>query len=184
MTDAILDPVDLVTERLLLRRFRAEDAALVELYVSDARVARMTERIPHPYPPGMARGFVTRAAAGTPGEASWAIDAGPDTSGGLVGAITLRIAAPGSGRIGYWVAPAFWNTGYASEATAAVVKHAGRLGLSELTARVFQDNAASVRVLMHSGFDYTGDGEAYSVARGGMVPTHEYRREVSEEVAR
>ncbi len=177
MPDAILEPVDLVSERLRLRRFRRDDAALVGLHASDARVARMTERIPHPYPPGLAESFVTRAACGGPSEVTWAIDiAADDASGGLIGTITLRMTSPGSARIGYWVAPAFWNTGYASEAAGAVVAYAGALGLEEVTARVFQDNAASVKVLLHAGFDYTGDGEVYSVARGGMVPTHNYRR--------
>lgn len=176
MSAALPEPVDLFTQRLRLRRFRPDDAALLALYSSDPRVARMTERIPHPYPPGLAEDFVARAAAGRADEVAWAIDADDGASGGLIGAIVLRIPEPGRGRIGYWIAPAFWNTGYASEAAVAVVGHAGRLGLGEVTARVFQDNAASVRVLLHAGFEYTGDGEAYSVARGRMVPTHEYRR--------
>ena len=182
MSVPALEPVDLFTERLHLRRFRRDDAGLVQLYASDARVARMTERIPHPYPPGLAESFVARAAAAAPGEVTWAIDtaavpdAETDGGGALIGAIALRLEPSGGGRIGYWVAPAFWNTGYASEATAAVVAHAATLGIPEVTARVFQDNAASVLVLMHAGFDYTGDGEVYSVARGGMVPTHTYRR--------
>lgn len=187
MSAPILEPVDLFTERLHLRRFRRDDAGLVQLYASDARVARMTERIPHPYPPGLAESYIARTAKGAPGEVSWAIDVvgpGADGAGGLIGAVTLRMEAAGGGRLGYWVAPAFWNTGYASEAAGAVVAHAATLGLPEVTARVFQDNAASVRVLMHAGFDYTGDGEAYSVARGRMLPTHTYRRILAEGAAR
>ena len=48
MSAPILEPVDLFTERLHLRRFRRDDAGLVQLYASDARGARMTERIPQP----------------------------------------------------------------------------------------------------------------------------------------
>jgi RimJ/RimL family protein N-acetyltransferase len=176
MAETVLEPADIVTERLRLRRFRRSDAALIELHCSDARVARMTERIPHPYPPGLAESFVQRMAAGRPDEVGWAIDAGGEEENGLIGAITLRLPAPGTARIGYWLAPAYWGTGYATEATEAVVGFAARAGLGEVTARVFQDNPASVRVLLRAGFAYTGDGEAWSVARGRMVPTHEYRR--------
>jgi RimJ/RimL family protein N-acetyltransferase len=41
-------------------------------------------------------------------------------------------------------------------------------------ASVFQDNPASARVLTNTGFQYLGDAEAYSVARGATVPTWTY----------
>ena len=176
MAETVLEPVDIVTERLRLRRFRRSDAALIELYCSDPRVARMTERIPHPYPPGLAESFIQRVASGTTGETGWAIDAGEEAENGLIGTIMLRLPEPGVARIGYWLAPAYWGTGYASEAADAVIGFAAESGLREVLARVFQDNPASVKVLMRAGFSYTGDGEVWSVARGGMVPTHEYRR--------
>ena len=46
MPQIIRAPDEILTERLRLRPVRPSDAALVELYASDARVARMTERIP------------------------------------------------------------------------------------------------------------------------------------------
>ena len=176
MPETDLQPVDIVTERLRLRRFRRSDAPLIELYASDARVARMTERIPHPYPPGLATSFVERVARGAPDAVGWAVDAGGDGENGLIGTIMLRLPEPGTARIGYWLAPAYWGTGYASEAAEAVVGFAAAAGLGEVAARVFQDNPASARVLLHAGFAYVDDGEAYSVARGSMVPTHNYRR--------
>ena len=75
MAETVLEPVDIVTERLRLRRFRRSDAPLIELYASDARVARMTERIPHPYPPGLAASFVERVARGAPDAVGWAVAA-------------------------------------------------------------------------------------------------------------
>ena len=92
----------------------------------------------------------------------------------------LRLDAPGSARLGYWLAPAFWGTGYASEATEGVVGFARAAGFRALTARVFQDNPASVKVLLHAGFAYVDDGEVYSLARGTMVPTHNYRLALGE----
>ena len=183
MSETILQPVDIATERLRLRRFRPSDAALVELMASDRRVAWMTERVPHPYPPGVAAGFVDRVAAGTADEIGWAIDTdlgSDDVENGLIGTIMLRLvgqpeAEGRSARVGYWLAPAFWGTGYATEALGAIVGFAREAGFDALTARVFQDNPASVKVLMHAGFAYVDDGEVYSLARDAMVPTHNYR---------
>jgi RimJ/RimL family protein N-acetyltransferase len=179
MSETILQPVDITTDRLHLRRFRRSDAALIELMAGDRRVAWMTERVPHPYPPGLAAGFVERVAAGTPDEIGWAIDTesgtGDEVENGLIGTIMLRLDAPGSARVGYWLAPAFWGTGYATEALEAIVGFARDAGFRELTARVFQDNPASVKVLLHAGFTYVDDDEVYSLARGTMVPTHNYR---------
>ena len=43
-----------------------------------------------------------------------------------------------------------------------------------LFAAVFQDNPVSARVLTNAGFDYLGDAEAFSVARGATVATWTY----------
>jgi hypothetical protein len=41
-------------------------------------------------------------------------------------------------------------------------------------AEVFQDNPGSARVLTNAGFEYLGDAEAFSVARGTTAPTWTY----------
>jgi len=89
--------------------------------------------------------------------------------------LSLKPLDRAQNQIGFWVAPAFWNAGYASEAVRAVIKanpHKART----LFAEVFQDNAASAHVLVNAGFDYLGDAEAYSVARRATVPTWTYIR--------
>lgn len=174
-TTLLIEP-EIATPRLRLRPLRARDAALVGLYCSDRRVALATESIPHPYPPGAAEAFIERAGAAGTEERHWALDSGEDGGNGLVGLISLRPKGEGLAEIGYWVAPAFWNTGYASEAVEALVGRADAAGLGELVAEVFQDNPASVRVLTRAGFAWEGEGEAFSLARGAMVPTFRYRR--------
>lgn len=167
---------DLITQRLRLRRLAPSDAGLVHLYASDARVARMTTSIPHPNPPGGTEAFIGRILRPGARETVWALDAGADGENGLIGLISLKPMSEDLASIGYWVAPAFWNAGYASEAVDAVVAEANRQGLAGLAAEVFQDNVASARVLTRAGFAYVGMGEAHSVARGGMAPTFVYRR--------
>jgi len=180
MSGTVQPQPELRTPRLRLRPLRPADAGLIEIYSSDAKVARMTARIPHPYPPGLAETVVERAIARSGPATVWALDAGEDAENGLIGLIELEATGPGRADLGYWVAPAFWNTGYASEAVEAIVAHAGAAGLRELTASVFQENAASVKVLLRAGFAYVGEGETHSVARGAMVPTFRYHRMLAE----
>lgn len=48
-----------------------------------------------------------------------------------------------------------------------------------LTARVFQDNVASVKLLTRAGFAFEGVSDSYCLARAAMVPTFRYRRALS-----
>jgi len=85
--------------------------------------------------------------------------------------------ARGQSEIGYWVAPAFWNTGFASAAVRALIG-ANPQHNRTIFAEVFQDNPGSARVLTNAGFQYLGDAETFSVARGGRVPTWTYLRKL------
>lgn len=165
-------------ERFVLRPLRRSDAGLIQLYASDARVANMTTTIPHPYPPGAAEAFVERTLAdGSHTRAVWALDGSAEGSSELLGLVSLARLDRDQAEIGYWVAPALWNAGYASEAVNAIVA-ANPLGSKALFAAVFQDNPGSARVLTNAGFEYVGDAEAHSVARGANVPTWTYIRKL------
>jgi RimJ/RimL family protein N-acetyltransferase len=164
----------LATGRLELRPLRPSDAGLIGLYASDARVARMTTSIPHPYPPGAAGAFVAASLSGRRAERTWVMDATPADGAELVGLISVRPAGDGAEEVGYWVGPPFWNTGYASEALAAIVRHRLAAGVRKLSAHVFDDNPVSARVLVRAGFRPDGARAAHSVARGGMVDGRTY----------
>lgn len=171
--DTIVNQPVIETERLMLRPLRRSDAGLMELYGSDERVARMTRTIPHPLPPGATEAFVARALSDDRHEDIWVLDGSANGIGEMLGVIALERMDREQSEIGYWVAPAFWNTGLASEAVRALVE-ANPQGNRTMFASVFQDNPASARVLTNTGFEYLGDAEAFSVARGAAVPTWTY----------
>lgn len=158
--------------RFDLRPLRGSDAGLIALYAGDERVARMTTSIPHPFPPGAAEAFIARALADG-GEQVWAMDGTRTGLGELLGLISLKHTGEGSAAIGYWVAPALWHLGYASEAVEAMVA-ANPTGLRVLRAEVFQCNPVSARVLTRAGFRHTGEAESFSVAQNRTVPTWTY----------
>lgn len=173
--DQIVDQALVSTERFDLRPLRRSDVGLIEHWAGDERVARMTTSIPHPLPPGAIEAFVGRALAAARDEDVWAIDGTRAEGPELMGLISLQKLDADQAEVGYWVAPIFWNTGLASEALEALIA-ANPLNNRSVFASVFQDNPASARVLSHCGFDYLGDAESYSVARGALVPTWTYSR--------
>lgn len=165
------------TPRVDLRPLRRSDMGLIEMYAADKRVARMTTSIPHPMPPGMTEAFVTRAMAEDRVEDVWAMDGTREGGPEVMGLISLERMDRNQSEVGYWVAPAFWNTGLASDAVRALVD-ANPMDNDTMFASVFQDNPASARVLTNCGFAYIGDAESYSLARGAQVPTWTYSKKL------
>jgi RimJ/RimL family protein N-acetyltransferase len=163
--------------RLVLRPVRKSDAGLIALYAGDRRVAEATRSIPHPLPPGAAEAFVARMIAAQGPEIAWVMDGSASGLGEVLGVISLKQMDRGQSEIGYWVAPAFWNAGFASEAVRALVA-ANPLGSRTIFAEVFQDNTGSARVLTNCGFEYIGDAESFSVARNARVATWTYLKKL------
>jgi RimJ/RimL family protein N-acetyltransferase len=171
--DTIVNQPVIETERLILRPLRRSDQGLLEMYSADERVARMTRSVPHPLPPGATEAFIARSLGEKRDEDVWVLDGSTHDHAEVMGVIGLERMDRDQSEISYWVAPAFWNTGFAQEAVRALVE-ANPLENKTIFASVFQDNPASARVLTNTGFEYLGDAEAFSVARGATVPTWTY----------
>ena len=162
-------------DRFVLRSLQASDRGLIRMYTSDECLARNTESIPHPLPPGATKAFIERGLAENSQHDIWVIDGFDHGLAEVLGVIALKRLDDWQSEIGYWVAPAFWNTGFASEALGAIVE-ANPQGAETLFGQVFQDNPASGKVLTHCGFQYLGDAEVFCVARDAAVPTWTYLR--------
>lgn len=161
------------TDRFVLRPCRKSDAGLIAMYAADERVARGTRAIPHPLPPGSIEAMIDRATRPDRTEDVWVIDGSANGHAEALGLISLERMDRSQSEIFYWIAPAFWNSGFASEAVRALIA-ANPHQADRIFAEVFQDNPGSARVLTNCGFDYLGDAEAYSVARNATVPTWTY----------
>lgn len=175
-------PVTIDAGRFSLRPARRSDAGLISLYTSDRRLAEGTRSIPHPLPPGAAESYAAQAMKTGTDEDIWVMDGSGSGLPEVLGVISLKRMEDGKAprwqsQVGYWVAPAFWNTGIASEAVAALIA-ANPQGSKYLFAEVFQDNPGSAKVLIHNGFSYLGDAETFSVARSARVPTWTYVRKL------
>lgn len=164
--------------RFVLRPVRKSDAGLFALYAGDRRVAEATRSIPHPLPPGAADAFVTRAMAAREDEDIWVMDGTASGLPEVLGVINLKrmdVArfSRDQSEVSFWVAPAFWNLGIASDAVRALIA-ANPQNNKTVVAEVFQDTPGSARVLTNAGFQYLGDAESYCVARAACIPTWTY----------
>ena len=167
------------TKRLTLRPPWPEDAAALATAIGHDAVIRNLARVPLPYTLADAEAFAKHPRA--PDEAVFLIVA-HDGAPRLVGGIGLH-AEEDVAHLGYWLTPAAWGRGYATEAGRAVVEMARTaLPLRRLRASHFADNPASGRVLAKLGFRRTGEVVAKrSGGREGVTPTVGYALDLEEE---
>ena len=176
------DVLQIETKRLVLRPLVQSDAPRFARFINDPVIAANTARIPHPYPPIAAEGWLLIRAVRKPLERDFVFAAHVPGEGliGLLGAHGMGLPSEKNGavEIGYWFGRPYWGQGYASEAVRAFVAEAQSLG--PLEAGHFVDNPASGRVLQRAGFSYTGETqEMFSLGRGKRVHSLRMRHEAS-----
>lgn len=177
MTPRDLTTTVVDTDRFVLRPLQMSDQGLLEMHLGDTRVANMTRSIPHPLPPDYIAGRIERANEDDSANDYWVIDGSALGHAEVMGVVKMTKLDRNQSELRYWVAPAFWNAGIATHAVEAILK-ANPQGACDIYAEVFQDNPGSARVLTNAGFDYLGDAEAFSVARGSVVATWTYVRKM------
>jgi RimJ/RimL family protein N-acetyltransferase len=139
----------LVTERLLLRRSRPEDAETISAYRRDPDVNRY-QGWKRTDPEGVRR-EIEEMAGRVPGEpGGWVQLTVEEGRGGLlVGDVGLSLAddEPGVIKVGYTIAPEFQGRGYGTEAVRALVAYAlDTLGADVVRAYADAENVPSIRV--------------------------------------
>lgn len=144
------------TDRLLLRRLRAEDAPALAAVLGDAEVMRysmgvLTGEGIADWLRDQVEGYTRR------GFGPWAVIL--RQTGGLIGYCGLFELPDVGGQpaieIGYRLARSSWGHGYATEAVRAVRDYAfATLGLTRLIALIDPANTASIRVAEKVGMVY------------------------------
>lgn len=149
------DPIE--TRRLLLRRWRPDDAESLQDVLAESREA--LERWTPWVLSGTAspddlreklRGYAAAFAGGT--EWRYAILSREDSC--ILGGVSLHPrVGPETIEIGYWIATSATGHGYATEAAAALTAEAFRMpGIERVEIRCVPANAASMRVPQRLGF--------------------------------
>lgn len=179
---AVAMPVPtLRTERLELRAWREEDRAPFAALNADPEVTRWIGD-GSPLTPAESDALVDRIREhwGGRGFGLWAVE--ERAGGAFVGFAGLAVpwflpAVLPAVEVGWRLAPAAWGRGYATEAGAAALEHAfGPLGLAEVIATIFPQNARSIRVAEKLGLSFTGT----RLHPAGGRPISIYRRSAQE----
>lgn len=72
--------------------------------------------------------------------------------------------------LGYWLLPAHWKKGYASEAAAKVIEHAfNEMNIHRIKAECEDDNAGSIATLKKLGFVYEGTQRECEIKDGRFL---------------
>lgn len=170
------------TKRLTLRPGWPEDAPALAAAIAHEGVATRLAHVPWPYSLADAESFLAHAAVA--GDLHLLILAHEDGRPRIAGATALTRSGDAHS-LGYWLTPSAWGRGYATEAGEAmldIARHA--LGIRRLVAHAHADNPASQQVLRKLGFRATGRALRPSRARGGLVPSVSFARELDEEPRR
>jgi len=163
------------TDRLLLRAFEPEDARTVQWLAGAPEVALTTQHIPHPYEEGMAETWIASHQPSWEAGQHLTVAVTNDTDG-VVGAVGLHINRDHRrGEIGYWIGVPFWNRGYATEASMALVRFGfEELELNRVQARHMVRNPASGRVMEKLGMKFEGILREHALIRGRFEDTAIY----------
>lgn len=177
---------------LRLRAIRSNDAsAITALLKGDTELALQTATIPVPYTIEDARNFLRSADP----HQIFAITVEGNLVGmiGMIGADGMfgagEIPHPPANQkpkqdkdqpleVGYWIGRIHWGRGYATSALRLIIEKAQRRGIPRLTALVFPDNAASIRVLGNNGFICQGEVHRNLRQRGGNRRLLQFQREL------
>jgi len=165
------------TERLFLRPGWPEDAPELARAIAHESVVRMLARVPWPYREEHARDWLeTQRDPYLPN----LLITLPDEGARIVGVCGLH-HEDAEIEVGYWITPAYWGRGYATEALRGLLSLARLAGHCRLVSRHAADNPASGRVLRKAGFVPTGRSQRfYGLGRGGQVEATEYALELCE----
>lgn len=146
------------TERLLLRRFKSDDASKVAVICNTDEVYKGTLALPHPYTEESAICWISHHDENFEKNLYYDYAITDKYTGELYGCIGIGVDLNSNmGEIGYWVDPNHWNKGIATEAAKAIIKYGFEVKkFHKINARFFTYNPASGRVMEKAGMQKEG----------------------------
>lgn len=151
----------LQTERLLLSQLTANDIPQIIHLAANKRISDYTLNLPFPYQENDAIFWLNLANQGFKNGTHLILAVRQKGNHSFMGGIGLTIEQRfNRAEIGYWLGEPFWNQGYMSEATKALIRFGfDMLGLHKLTSSHFALNPASGKVMQKCGMKKEGELE-------------------------
>jgi RimJ/RimL family protein N-acetyltransferase len=147
------------TERLFLTELKAADIPHIVRYAANKSISDNTLHIPFPYSEKDAVYWIHLANQGLRNNTHFIFAIRLKTGDEFIGGIGLTIEQKFfRAEIGYWIAEPFWNQGYTTEATKAMIEFGFHdLGLNKITSSHFEHNPASGKVMVKCGMTKEGE---------------------------
>lgn len=164
------DPI-LETERLILRRFRLEDAKSVAKHCNNPSLTKWTKTIPYPYSEQDAINYIKSNLEAWKLEKTYTFAIVLKETDELIGSIAITHDAKNhNGELGYWIAETYWGKGYATEASLRMIQFAFEAkGYHRIYARHMKPNVASGRVMQKCGMVLEGELKDHVYQNGQYV---------------
>jgi len=168
--------MQLVLERCTVRPWRMDDAESLTRHANNRKVwLGLRDIFPHPYTTDDAREFLGKTITAQP-TTNFCID----VDGAGVGGIGVRLGQDErrhTAGVGYWLGEEFWGRGIMTEAVGAFIDFCfENFPLCRISAEVFANNPASVRVLEKAGFTFEGRLRNNVVKDGKVLDSLLYAR--------
>jgi RimJ/RimL family protein N-acetyltransferase len=165
------------TERMTLRGFKMSDALVLKELAGEFAIADTTLSIPHPYQEEDAIRWISQRNKWykTHQAVPFAITLNEKKL--LVGGISLMNISAEHKRaeLGYWIGKPFWNNGYATEASRALLKFGfEELQLNKIHAHHFSRNPASGKILLKIGMSHEGALKQHIIKWGNFEDIEMY----------
>jgi len=152
--------VEINTNRLTLRPFSDNDSPIVKELAGNPRVSKTTRNIPYPYENGMAESWIESnrlmALSGT--GLIYAVELKKEKT--LIGSVGLTKINNSEAELGYCIGEKYWDNGYCTEATSALVKFVFEyMDINKITAEYLSSNPASGSVMRKLGMKHVNTSQ-------------------------
>lgn len=169
-------PVELHTDRLVLREFSHDDLSSMQSIVGDDRVTRWLsfDSRTRAQTETMLAGVLERQHAEPRTEFYMAV-VDPDDRENILGFARLGLGGVQAADLGYAIRPEAQGRGYAREAAVAMIDFGfHKLGLHRITANIGPENVASLRLVRSLGFTQEGTIRDHVYTNGAWRDSESY----------
>ena len=155
----MLKTKDLTGTLIKLRIHRASDADSIYKNIRDKEIRKYTLNIPFPYTKAHAVDFIKQATTNRKLKSAYEFAITSTNDNEVIGGISLMNLdwKNKNAELGYWLGKKYRNKGYISEAIKLILGFAfNELKLNRISARLWEKNLASIKVLKKNKFKKEG----------------------------
>lgn len=168
----------IITKRLRISQLEIQDIPEIIKYAGNKNVSDLTINIPFPYKNEDAAKWIENSNNIFKNAQGFTFKISLRGSNIFIGSISLNIVphAIGEAELGFWIAENYWNQGYATEATKAVIEFGfDNLNITKIYASHFSENVSSGKVLVKNNMSIESKFEIYFNKKEKFVTSIKYQ---------